>query len=316
MMGEVPTEWVACDLCGAEDFEVLFWGTDRRHGMPGKFGVAQCRQCGHLQTNPRPTREMLPSYYPTDYTAHDSTCHRVRHTQRDIALLRVGGWWGKLVRPFAAFRFRRLVPSWVDKGSGLFLEIGCGTGWLCKLAALFGWLPVGTDISLNACQTACNLWGIATVCTDGAPLPFRDGIFQLVVLHHTLEHLPSPKTALREVHRVLRSGGWVAIEVPNAHSLGRWVFGERWDSWDLPRHLHHFTPATLQRLLEQTGFQQVRVVSARYKPFVLATSWLPRHPLLQGLRILLGFPCWLWLPVAMHRRQGEVLRAWSQKPPQ
>lgn len=314
MAEKSATEWVPCDLCGADAFDVLFWGTDRRYGLPGQFGVAQCRQCGHLQTNPRPTLAALPAYYPAAYMAHDSTCHRVRHTQRDIALLSARGWWGRLVRPLATLRFRRLVPSWLGQGNGLLLEIGCGTGWLCKLAAALGWRPVGTDISLGACQTAHRLWAIATVCNGGALLPFRDNTFHLIVLRHALEHLPSPRAALREVHRVLRPGGWVAIEVPNAHSLGRWVLGAAWDSWDLPRHLHHFTPTTLQGLLERTGFRAVRVVSAYHKPFILATAWLPRRSPLRWLRAVLGLPCWLWLPVLVRRRQGEVLRGWAQKP--
>ncbi|MER3500204.1 MAG: hypothetical protein C4295_01770 [Candidatus Fervidibacterota bacterium] len=314
MSTPLTTEWVSCDLCGASEWETLFVGRDRRYGVPGEFGVTRCRYCGHLQTNPRPTREALPAYYPETYESHDATCHRVRHTYRDLALLRIKGVLGWLFRPFGALRFRRLVPVWVEGGNRRMLEIGCGTGWLCGLAAFFGWRPVGVDISLRACQQTCRLWGVTSLCHDGAFLPFRDNTFQLVVLRHTLEHLPSPRTTLQEVFRVLQPGGWVAIEVPNAASLGCQVFGARWDSWDLPRHLHHFTPQTLQRLLEQVGFANLRIGSAQWKPFVLTTHWLPRRPGVGFLRGLLGAPAWLLFPWVLARRQGEVLRAWGRKP--
>jgi ubiquinone/menaquinone biosynthesis C-methylase UbiE len=153
----------------------------------------------------------------------------------------------------ATWRFRRLIPEWLEGEKGLFLEIGCGTGWLCALAQEVGWQVVGLDISLNACLVARQTWSIPVLCSDSLSLPFKSNAFRLVVLRHVLEHLPSPRQALSEAYRVLKDNGWVALEVPNAGSLGRRVYGPLWDSWDLPRHLHHFTPVTLKRLMGNSG---------------------------------------------------------------
>lgn len=314
---EPPTEWAPCDLCDANDWKVLFTGQDKRHHVPGEFGVTQCRHCGHLQTNPRPTRDAILTYYPATYTAHSLSCSRISRSLRDLKLLEVArkfGFCGKLLLPIATYRFRCIVPSRLSKGRGLLLEIGCGVGWFCKLADAMGWQPVGLDISDSVCREARAIWGIAVVCSDSLPLPFKPQTFDLVVLRHTLEHLFSPKRVLKEVHRVLREGGWVAVEVPNANSLGRKVFEERWDTWELPRHLHHFTPKTLRKVLEQAGFQNIKIVSARHKPFLLANSLLPkRNPLAKLGRILLGLPAWVLLPLMVVRQEGEVLRAWAQK---
>jgi len=86
----LQVEWTPCDLCGAEDWEVLSIGSDRRHKLPGEFGVTKCRSCGHLQTNPRPTNEFLPTFYPESYSAHSAECHRIRHTKRDLHLMNLG----------------------------------------------------------------------------------------------------------------------------------------------------------------------------------------------------------------------------------
>lgn len=311
------TEWASCDLCDANDWETLFVGQDRRHGVPGEFGVAKCRNCGHLQTNPRPTRNTIHIYYPETYSAHSLSCGRVNRSLRDLKLMKLArkiGFLGKLFLPIVTYRFRSLVPSWLNKEQGLLLEIGCGVGWFCGLATAMGWQPVGLDISVNACQRAKEMWGITAICSDSLPLPFKPQTFHLVVLRHTLEHLFSPKQVLKEVHRVLRDSGWVALEVPNANSLGRKVFGERWDTWDLPRHLHHFTLETLKKILERAGFQNIKVISTRHKPFLLAKHLLPqKHPLAKLGRSLLGLPTWVLLPLVKVRQEGEMLRGWAQK---
>ncbi|MCS7187809.1 MAG: class I SAM-dependent methyltransferase [Armatimonadetes bacterium] len=206
------------------------------------------------------------------------------------------------------------MPSWLNKERGLLLEIGCSVGWFCGLAVAMGWLPVGLDISFSSCREAKEAWDIITVCSDSLPLPFKSQTFHLVLLRHSLEHLFSPKKVLSDVRRVLKEGGWVVLEVPNANSLGRKIFAEKWDTWELPRHLHHFTPKTLRKVLEQAGFKDIKIVTARHKPFLLANLLCSkRHPLAELVRILLGLPTWVLLPFMMVCQEGEVLRGWAQK---
>lgn len=313
---DLQVEWAPCDLCGAENWEVLFIGSDRRHGLPGEFGVTKCRSCGHLQTNPRPTRKSMQAFYPESYGSHSPNSPTIRRTKRDLRLMKLGkkSIFGSIILPFASWRFRRLIPSWLEGEKGLFLEIGCGTGWLCALAQEMGWQAIGVDISLNACLASRRTWNIPILCSDSHSLPFKSNTFRLVVLCHVLEHLYSPRQVLCEVYRVLGRGGWVALEVPNADSLGRQVYRHLWNSWDLPRHLHHFTPTTLRRLMEQAGFQKIRIQSAHYEPFILTTRWLPRKNLFaRFMRLVLGLPAWLSLPLLVANQQGEILRAWGLK---
>ena len=209
----------------------------------------------------------------------------------------------------AAWRFRRLFPKWLETENGLFLELGCGTGWLCALAWEMGWQAVGLDINLLV-----KLGTYQSSALTVYRCPSSQTLFHLVVLRHVLEHLPSPRQALSEVYRVLKDDGWVALEVPNAGSLGRWVYGPLWDSWNLPRHLHHFTPATLRRLMEQVGFRKVKISSACFKPRVLTAKWFPSKNLLTRFaRLLLELPSWLLLPFLVANQQGEILRAWGLK---
>jgi predicted SAM-dependent methyltransferase len=104
---------------------------------------------------------------------------------------------------------------------------------------------------------------------DEAPLEGRH--FDVVRLSHVLEHLPSPRKSLGKVHRLLRPGGLLWVEVPNAASLERRLFHRHWCHWDLPRHLYHFTPTTLVRLLRDTGFRP-RVVKCDARVAFFAES--------------------------------------------
>lgn len=134
-------------------------------------------------------------------------------------------------------------------------------------------------------------------------------------MRHVLEHLLSPTKAVKEVHRILREGGLFVIEVPNAASIGRFILKNRWPSWDLPRHLHHFTLFTLQELLEKNGFKIVRATSIRNK--LSATRLFQALPLSSPITKLLAWaaiPLVIALsPIIAKSCRGEALRILARK---
>jgi SAM-dependent methyltransferase len=74
-----------------------------------------------------------------------------------------------------------------------------------------------------------------------------------VILWHVLEHVPSPRDTIREAARILKPGGTLLVAVPNFGSWeARWS-RDKWFHLDVPRHLTHFTPRTLNRVLEEAG---------------------------------------------------------------
>jgi hypothetical protein len=76
---------------------------------------------------------------------------------------------------------------------------------------------------------------------------------------HTLEHLPDPLGAIERSAGLLRAGGHLIVSVPNLSSVQSRLGGDRWFHLDLPRHLYHFTPTSLCRLMERAGFVVERV---------------------------------------------------------
>jgi SAM-dependent methyltransferase len=134
------------------------------------------------------------------------------------------------------------------------LELGCGDGWLLEALRQAGWDVVGIERSEKAALRATRL-GLDVQVGDWVGCGFPAASFDLVILWHVLEHLHDPLATLAEVHRVMRSSGRLVIAVPNVDSWQAKVAGRRWVHLDVPRHLYHFDPTTLESLLARAGFQ-------------------------------------------------------------
>lgn len=81
------------------------------------------------------------------------------------------------------------------------------------------------------------------------------GDYDLVMLHHSFEHMADPHRAMAAVARRVRPGGWALVRVPVADSHAWEVYREDWVQLDAPRHLHLHTPRSMARLAETAGFR-------------------------------------------------------------
>ena len=111
-----------------------------------------------------------------------------------------------------------------------------------------------------------------------------------IVMWHALEHLPSPRQALRDAAQRLLPGGNLVIAVPNIGSLQAQVFGERWLHLDLPRHLSHLNTGAISEAMKDDGLVPTRVSYLRAGQVTFGwldglVGLLPGHPdLYQAIR--------------------------------
>ena len=134
------------------------------------------------------------------------------------------------------------------------LDFGCGGGSFLARMHERSWQVTGLDVSHAAVQRIRNELGLDALFGTLPHPQLEPGSFDVITMWHSLEHVHSPLNVLREAHRLLARGGRLYVAVPNIDSLPfRW-FGSAWYGLDLPRHLTHFSPWTLQLMLERAGF--------------------------------------------------------------
>jgi 2-polyprenyl-3-methyl-5-hydroxy-6-metoxy-1,4-benzoquinol methylase len=165
----------------------------------------------------------------------------------------------------------RLMPP-----GGSVLDIGCGRAVFLRLLKERGYTVRGTEYSEATARNADP--AVPVDVGDVEPGRYADGSFDLVSVWHVLEHLRRPDVALQACQQALRPGGALMIAVPNYASIQARLGGEQWFHLDLPRHIYHFTPDTLHRLLEETGFEIERSRTGQWEmdPFGLLQTVLNR----------------------------------------
>jgi SAM-dependent methyltransferase len=204
--------------------------------------VVRCRDCGLTYTNPRPMPDTIGSFYPDDYTPYQSR-RASRHS------------------PFFA-----LLPT---APGGRLLDFGCGAGRLLQALYQRGWQVTGIDRSPRMVE---RIRALGLNAIQGT-LPHPDlapGSFHAITMAESLEHVHDPLGVLGEAHRLLRPGGKLVLSVPNIAGLPFHWFQGAWFGLDMPRHLTHFEPQTLGRMLDRAGFRVERIAPIRHN------SWL-RH---------------------------------------
>ena len=282
-------ESVVCDLCHSDQSECVIRQRDLLLEVSNdEFTIVKCSRCGLVYLNPRPSKDLLGSYYPTIYYPPAQTKARPqlqRQAKKFSARIKrrvLEDYYGYPSTVSAGWpRIVRRILLWPDKtlrelkgrhplpwrGAGKVLDVGCGAGGNLKALQDQGWEPSGIEISEVAAAHARELvtGNIHTGTLESAP--FSPQSFDLILMSHSLEHLPSPVDALRRVHRLLKDDGLVVVTVPNADSVEFKLFGRWWFPLDPPRHFYHFDKRSLSGIFAQAGLQPHRVrtsISAIY----------------------------------------------------
>jgi len=257
----------ACVLCGSNRFARVFRGSDRLYGTTAKeFDVVRCGACGLLRLDPQPPAEELPKYYPAGYwfSSEGSAAGRLEEAYRRLVL-----------RDHVRFVERALGRE--PKSGGPLLDLGCGGGLFLGMMRERGFRVVGLDFSPDAARVAWERQRVPAVCGSFDQAPLRPESLAAITMFHVLEHVPDPRAVLATAHRLLRAGGRLVVQVPNAASWQCRVLGRSWNGMDVPRHLNDFRDIDLEKLLTESGFTVVRrkYFSWRDNPAGLATSLAP-----------------------------------------
>jgi SAM-dependent methyltransferase len=239
-----------CAACGSPSMAVRMRvagevGAEGLIPTTKEFGTAlgdivECATCGHMQLDRFPTDEELDAAYAVaESDAYVEEEAGQRHS-------------------FAAVleRIERYAP-----GRNAILDVGCWVGFLLAEARNRGWgEAVGIEPSNFASAYARDGLGLDVRTEDlfTAELPRQH--FDVVVMGDVLEHLTRANAALDRVAELVRPGGVIALELPDAGSRVARLLGPRW--WSvIPTHVHYFTRESAATIVRRHGYEPLYVAT-------------------------------------------------------
>jgi 2-polyprenyl-3-methyl-5-hydroxy-6-metoxy-1,4-benzoquinol methylase len=260
----VRLEKIPCPLgCSGNDAYVLS-GRDLIHDLPGEFTVVECKTCGLMRTNPRPTPDTIGAYYPDNYGPYLGTKVQATTTERTSV-------FNDLLKPAFKRVFNFKTESLPQLPPGRLLEVGCASGSFMHRMAGQGWLVEGIEFSATAAKAATQLgYKVHIGPLETAPEPKEP--FDLIVGWMVLEHLHDPVGGLRKLHQWAKPDARLVVSVPNAGSLEFRIFKEKWYALHLPNHLHHFTPGSIRTLLQAGGWKVEKIHHQRILSNLIAST--------------------------------------------
>jgi SAM-dependent methyltransferase len=177
-----------------------------------------------------------------------------QHTYEIMNRVEDSHWWFVGRRAILEEFLRQIIQNPKSEiQNPKILDVGCGTGANLEMLAQFGEAE-GVDVSDDALEF-CRAKGLKTHKGLAEKLPFEDESFDLVTALDVVEHLDDDVSGLKEMNRVLKSGGKTLIFVP----AFMWLWGVQ---DDISNHRIRYTKKQIVERLEKAGFEIERATYA------------------------------------------------------
>ncbi|MFH1777508.1 MAG: class I SAM-dependent methyltransferase [Candidatus Omnitrophota bacterium] len=234
-------KYVNCNLCQSKETKVLI--------KEDLFDIVECRICGLIYQNPRSTQDEILDQFVSD---------------RVVAEHKKQVWYDAKINLFR--KNLKKIESYVQKGR--LLDVGCGYGTFLTEAKNHGWQVQGVEIAKAAHDYCKEKLGLEVFSGTLKEAHFSDQYFDVVTLWEVLDLVPDPLREFKEVKRILKPDGIIALRLYNAAFH---VFVQRL----LKRvpyivrslkisptifHRYSFSAKTITKFLEEAGFGNIRIM--------------------------------------------------------
>ncbi|HSR66832.1 MAG TPA: class I SAM-dependent methyltransferase [Acidobacteriota bacterium] len=237
-----------CPLCGSGESLSLCKAPDRQSPQRPRprWEVRRCRQCGIGWTHPQPTPEQIRQAYPSAYLGDtEKTMLEFRRGK----LQKSRSWRNETDKV-------RHLERHLQRGR--ILDVGCADGKFLWALDPQRWQRCGLEfLEETVGLVSREMPGLQLTAGRLGQESLPESSFDAVTLWHVLEHLPRPPQALQRLNALLKPGGFLLLAVPNLDSLQARLFARHWMGLDVPRHLFHYSPHVLSKLVEDAGFTLV-----------------------------------------------------------
>jgi SAM-dependent methyltransferase len=227
-----------CDQVGASEW---LKAPDRFHGRKDQYTLVRCPSCSLVWlSNPPEPSEMYLHYTEAYDRLISASGQNSPHRWRDRK---------------AAF-----TPH---KQSGALLDMGCSSGAFLESLTGDGWKLHGIEMSTESAKMAEGRSSAQVFVGHILDAPFHRESFDVITCFDVLEHLYEPLRVMAKVGDWLKPGGIFYVLVPNVNAAEARVFGSYWHGLELPRHLFHYSPASLKFLAQSAGLRVVSLETRR-----------------------------------------------------
>ena len=244
-----------CRICGYSGNAAAYTVREMMLGTGDAFIYFQCDQCGCLQIAGFP--QNLASYYPADYYSFSSSSRERTNNPavqwfrrlRNRSSVLDTGIVSKLIRSLAPNSKLLPLSTLALSPHSRILDVGCGSGWRLYALREAGFVnTLGVDPYIREDIAYAN--GLRILKRS---IQEVEGNWDVIMYHHSLEHIPDQQQTLRESSRRLCPGGTCLIRVPIVSSYAWEHYREDWYQIDAPRHFYLHSPQSMRYLAEQCG---------------------------------------------------------------
>lgn len=270
-----------CLICRSTNIHNIYNAKD--YTVSGEsFSIAECRQCGFRFTADPPAESDCGRYYQSqDYISHSDTSaglvNRIYHRVRKIMLGRKAGL---------------LADKAIKK---TLLDFGSGTGYFAAHMQSLGFDATGIEMDDQAREFSKRQFGIKALSTEGFLTAKFGQQFGYITLWHVLEHLYNPDRYMKAFYDLLEDNGRLIIAVPNFRGREATAYGLWWAGYDVPRHLWHFDPKSMDTFASRNGFSIIEKHDMPFDPFynAMLSEKYQKHFFALARGFYHGFLAWL-----------------------
>ena len=198
-----------CLNCSSDYTKYLFYSSC--YITNKKFKLFECSKCFSLFLSPQPKN--LNKFYPKNYRKYKPLVNKILNLKYYLF----------------CFKINKIFKNTNKK----ILEIGCGNGQMLSIFKKLGWKVFGIERDVNL-NKKLNI-------TNKKINKFNNNMFNLILMHNSLEHLKKPSFYLRNAIKKIKKNGRLIITVPNYNSLQFKIGNDQWLHLDTPRHLCIFS---------------------------------------------------------------------------
>lgn len=243
--------YMICRICEDSGSNKLHTVKEMMFGLKHEFRYLECLSCGCLQITEYPPD--ISVYYPSNYYAFDtseSDLKKSRWLQLKLAINLC------LPKKMKSFTYGEWMINCSAKVWYKILDIGCGRGHLlCDLFNMGFHNVEGVDKYVP--EQINYEFGVKVLKKELAELP--GNYYDILMMHHVLEHMGDQLSVLKECYRILKSGRYLMIRIPVKNYAWE-KYKTDWIQIDAPRHYYIHTVESFKHLVSKTAFTIKKIV--------------------------------------------------------